>query len=500
MQIRLNAVTRGAIGLVLGYWTLFFLLPLMRRGYMAPGILDVASDAFLPAAIRFNPIRLINNYLFGSSPIAIEFALLLGYLSLCYAWSLHSVRVRREPITLKTILAWVIVFGLPLFVLPRLLSSDVYSYTMYGRISAIYGASPMFVPPATFPTDPLLKYMTAWRDSPSYYGPVWLLFSHGLTLVVNLLGQTPWLYVCAYKLTAIGLHVVNAVLIWGLLGRWKPAQQTWGTLLYAWNPLALIEFAGSGHNDALQITCLLLAFWAAQSGSWRRATAKLSVAALIKYIPALLLPLYAILLVRERATWRARLSVLGQAAGLSILIAVLLIAPFWVRNGQISTILSSPTVDAATNSLASLAVDALPRSSAQDEIIIRAALWGGRAILAAAWLVAAVVLWRRPTFERLVAASFWVLLFFVLFGTMWFEPWYATWPLALAALLDWRPAGRTIIVFTATVGVVYAAIPMRLVFVFAPVAALLIQEAWCWARRCGRSSGGGPTPDRCRVG
>ncbi len=484
MRIRVSAVQRGAICLMPGYLIFFLLLHLPVARWLSPGIAAVTWPDYLSFAARFDLISRINRYLFGSQPVGIEFALLLCCLNLCYGWVLHAVRVRREPVALKTILVWVALFSLPLFALPQLLSSDVYAYTMQARVSAIHGANPAIAPPSIFPADPLLKYMAAWQDSPSYYGPIWLLFSHGLTLVVDLLGQAPWLYVCAYKLVAIGLHVTNTVLIWGLLGRWKPAQQTWGTLLYAWNPLALIEFAGSAHNDALQITCLMLALWAAQNGSWRRATARLSIAALVKYIPALLLPLYAIVLVRERATWRARLAVIGQAAGLSILIAVLLIAPFWTHGRMVQEALSNPALDEVLNSVGDLMVNLGRRVvDSQARVMYQAARWGGRTIFVATWLLAAWVLWRRPTFERFVAISFWVLLSYVLFGTTWFWPWYALWPLALAAFLDWRPAGRTIVVFTATAGLVYADIPMRLLYVFVPVFALLICEAWCLAKK-----------------
>lgn len=475
---------------MLGYLALFLMLHLLKFSWMAPGIPTLAWPAYLPVAVRFSPIRVINNHLLRSQPLAPEFALILLYLALCYAWILRAVRVRRETITLRTILVWVLVFSAPLFMLPRLMSQDVFIYTIEGRVSAIYGASPMLVPPSAFPADPvlaafaadpLLKKMVAAQNSPAFYGPVWLLFSHCLTLAVNLVGHSLWLHVAAYKLAAISLHLANTVILWSFLRRWKPEQQAWGTLMYAWNPLVLLEFAGSGHNDALLLTCLLLACWAAQRGAWQRAIVGLTGAALIKYIPLLLLPLYAILLFRERAAWRARLAVVGKAVIISILLTVLLFAPFW-RGGILqSHFLANPQAHASANSVGTWVVDTLLLLGPRGSSLAGAVPWATRILFGAGCVAAAIALWRRPTFERFVAASFWVLLFFVLFGQMWFQPWYAIWPLTLAALLDWRPAGRLSVVFTTTAGIVYATMPGHLAFVYTPVFALLLYEAGRWA-------------------
>jgi len=64
-----------------------------------------------------------------------------------------------------------------------------------------------------------------------------------------------------FKGLALLSHLVNCVLIWVILGKLAPARRLLGTFLYAWNPLALIELAGNGHNDGMLICLLLLATW-----------------------------------------------------------------------------------------------------------------------------------------------------------------------------------------------------------------------------------------------
>ena len=97
-----------------------------------------------------------------------------------------------------------------------------------------------------------------------------------------------------------------------------------------------------------------------------------------------------------------------------------------------------------------------------------------------------IATWRHPTYERFVQSSFWGLLLTLLFGTVWFWPWYVTWPLALAALLEWRPAGLVTVAFTATALLMYAGIVLRAaaVYMILPIVVLLTWLLWqeCYLR------------------
>jgi hypothetical protein len=61
-----------------------------------------------------------------------------------------------------------------------------------------------------------------------------------------------------FKSLALLSHLINCVLIWALLGNLAPTRRLGGTILYAWNPLVLIELAGNGHNEGFLICFLLL--------------------------------------------------------------------------------------------------------------------------------------------------------------------------------------------------------------------------------------------------
>jgi hypothetical protein len=73
-----------------------------------------------------------------------------------------------------------------------------------------------------------------------------------------------------FKSLALLSHLINCVLIWIILTFLTPARRMVGTILYAWNPLALIELAGHGHNEGFLIFFLLLTilFIIQQKGRW----------------------------------------------------------------------------------------------------------------------------------------------------------------------------------------------------------------------------------------
>jgi len=62
-----------------------------------------------------------------------------------------------------------------------------------------------------------------------------------------------------FKGVALLAHLANCVLIWKITGLIAPRRRLLCTMLYAWNPLAVIELAGSGHNEGMLIFLLLLA-------------------------------------------------------------------------------------------------------------------------------------------------------------------------------------------------------------------------------------------------
>lgn len=92
----------------------------------------------------------------------------------------------------------------------------------------------------------------------------WLLLpiigatTFGITLLVLPMLYNNEAHNSIFKSLALLSHLMNCVLIWAILSKVAPRRRLEGTILYAWNPLALIELAGYGNNDGLFIFFLLV--------------------------------------------------------------------------------------------------------------------------------------------------------------------------------------------------------------------------------------------------
>ena len=162
----------------------------------------------------------------------------------------------RSTRWLVLLLVGAAIFGLTLLIQPALFSDDVFRYIFSGRMLTAYHVDPMTTAPAQFPHDPFLSWISQ-PGTPNVYGPLWLTFS---SLLVRI-GGSPLTTLLLFKALTLVFHLLNCVLIWAILGKIAPARRMLGTLLYAWNPLVLIEMAGNGHNEAVMIFLLLLATW-----------------------------------------------------------------------------------------------------------------------------------------------------------------------------------------------------------------------------------------------
>src|SRR5581483_9491274 len=78
-----------------------------------------------------------------------------------------------------------------------------------------------------------------------------------------------------------------------LLLRQRRRRAAWAAL-YAWHPLAVLEFASSGHLDSLMIFLMMAGFWLHERGRRGRASAAFGLAAAVKWIPFVMAPWLAV--------------------------------------------------------------------------------------------------------------------------------------------------------------------------------------------------------------
>ena len=221
-----------------------------------------------------------------------------------------------------------------LLVMPPVLSSDIFLYALFGRMAAMYHLNPFTTTAQALTNDSLFPYVY-WQNVTSYYGPVWTLIS---AAAAALAGHDVLLTTLAFKAVGGMFNLVNCVLVFVLARRLTGGDGLAALLLYAWNPLILIESVGSGHNDVVMVTFALASLLLLVDGRVLAGVAVLVASVLVKFLSGILL-LFVVVTVLIRQT--SRRAALALAAGMAAAGAIVLVAaylPFWsgLRNpGQL---------------------------------------------------------------------------------------------------------------------------------------------------------------------
>jgi hypothetical protein len=300
---------------------------------------------------------------------------------------------------------------------PLLLSTDVYSYWDYGRIAAVHDANPYEVRPSRFPDDPAYSLMGAdWQEKRTVYGPAFTLVSEGHAQVA---GESAERAARLYRLlAALAMAVVVALIAF-------TTRSNASTVFVGWNPLLPLHFAGGGHNDALMAALLIAGLTFAALGRPNAEGAAWALAAAVKVVPLVLLPLR---LLEARAQRRA-FGYWGLALGTAAIAAVAV-----ARYGLGWLTIFTPVANQLQRS-SSLGLPywfakvGIPETVARDGLIVSF-------VIAYVWLLIRAARGRR---ELALTASL------LLVATAWLHPWYAVWAVPLAAIEDdWR--ARTLVI------------------------------------------------------
>jgi hypothetical protein len=331
-------------------------------------------------------------------------------------------------------LAWRMV----LVVAPPLLSDDIYRYVWEGRIQN-HGGNPF-----RWGDRPDAERWTPLRDGvwegmnhrhmTAVYPPLFQIAARGVTGVHD--------SVTAMKIFLVLCEIVTVGLLALLLRRRGLGGER--LLVLAWSPLALVEIAGSGHNEAFGMLWLVAALLALERD--RPLLSALAAAAgfMAKLLPGLL-----------AAAWARRyrplhvLAALGlvallvwpyRDAGRTLFFSLSRFARFWRFNET----LFAPLAALLERLLAVRGRLGLETEVGGHDAAVRA---GVLITLSLALLLA----WRRT--EPVAAALVLVAASLVLSPNV--LPWYALWFLPLLVVRD-EPAA---LLFTGTVGLAYLVYP-----------------------------------------
>ena len=194
------------------------------------------------------------------------------------------LRRGRARYALAVILGVAAIARLPVMLSTPWLSNDAYRYIWDGRVQA-HGINPY----RFAPSDP---HLTTLRDAAIYnninrreyahtiYPPVAEMLFFVITRVSE---SIVWMKAAMVAFEALAIWLLIRLLI----GLRLSAEHV---IIYAWNPLALWEFAGSGHLDAAAVAFIALTLLARHRERPFLTGFGLGCATMIKLYPAVLFP------------------------------------------------------------------------------------------------------------------------------------------------------------------------------------------------------------------
>jgi len=264
-------------------------------------------------ALELIYLRMHNLYYLKNHAIGfIELALAAGILYLIALYGFTRTHATRAATILLIFLA--IAFRASLWTLEPTLSDDLHRYRWEGKVQA-HGLNPYTIAP----NDPRLASLRDYDyqimpgpELPAIYPPA-----------SELVFRAAWAIVpgpVAFKIP-FELADVLAILVLAWIFRHDP-QRNFRVAVYAWNPLVIVEFAGSSHNDVLAILGIVCAL--AMFKKWPSlSVVPVAFATMAKVFPAVLLPVWI-----RRAGWPQQKSG-WWAVIFAALFCALAVAPYW---------------------------------------------------------------------------------------------------------------------------------------------------------------------------
>ena len=331
-----------------------------------------------------------------------------------------------------TTAAWI----LPLLACLPIFSRDIFAYLGQGRLM-LAGQDPYEDGISTLSNWFQLGADTTWAQTETPYGPMFLWIEQ---LVMAVAGpDDPDLAIFLFRLVAVAgvvLIMVYVPKLAALLGT-DGARAQWIT---AANPLFLISFVASGHNDALMAGLAVAGVWYAATGRGLAGVLLVTASLGIKPITMVLLPFIGLLWAGRGASWARRFGYWFLTAGIagSIMVVVGLLNEFGF--GWLTVMLGTGTGSVPWSPVGILAEGTkviLGSLGIEDNWVLDAFKTAGRllSILIVIWLMF------RGRHEHLMQRLTWAFTALVVLTPI-IQPWYLLWLLPFFAVLgirsDWQ--------------------------------------------------------------
>jgi hypothetical protein len=337
-------------------------------------------------------------------------------LILCGGYVLVLAGARELPA--RALWGTIVLAHVLLFLGPPLISQDVFGYSAFARMGALHGLDPYTHFPAEASADPIFGFI-GWPFQHSPYGPLFTLASYATVP----LGTAGGLW--ALKAFA-GLCSLAAIRLTAGAAKRLGHSPAFAAAFLGLNPVLLVLAVGGAHNDTALIMFLALALLLSAATAERAARPRAAALALaggvgVKLTAGLLLPF----LILARPGWRERTGVLLAAIGGLVAVAALGVVGFGPHALGFLTAIGEQQQLVATHSVPAETARLLGLSGTPG--------WWRDLWVVGFLVVLLLALWRVTRGADWRVAAGWTTLA-LLVSTAWLLPWYAVWPLPLAAV------------------------------------------------------------------
>lgn len=170
---------------------------------------------------------------------------------------------------------------------PAMLSYDIFNYIATAKVLFLYKENPYIIMPIDITHEPLLAFMHA-ANKTALYGPVWILLT-GFSFIA---GDNNFIVtLISFKFIIVLFYFAVVYLLW------KLSKDLFCSLLFALNPLVLLETIVSGHNDIVMMFFVLASYMAIRKKKVLLAVCLFILSIFIKYATIVLIPLFIYLLI-----------------------------------------------------------------------------------------------------------------------------------------------------------------------------------------------------------
>ncbi|NLS08591.1 polyprenol phosphomannose-dependent alpha 1,6 mannosyltransferase MptB [Nesterenkonia sp. MY13] len=402
----------AALMIMIGSWGVGWLI-------MAPGY-------WLEYHPALQPLRAT-----AAGTITCTVLLMLGALLLLRSWLRLSQRINgwNDPNGVKVMYRALLMWGTPLFLCFPIFSRDIFSYLAQGGLLYI-GHNPYEAGVSELPGWFAAGADDLWAESPSPYGPLFLLIAQGVWHVSI---DMPDMAIPLFRILAVFGVVLMAVVI-PRLARAFGSQPAWALWLCLLNPLSLMVFIPAAHNDSLMIGLMLAGAWYALQRRRLVAVLLLIAAIAIKPIAMVVLPFAVLLTPQSTAHYMYRIR---EWAVAGVLAGVLLFGGGWLLGvgiGWFTAALGAgaEVLQGAPVGLLGIGVGWLVETTTGVDSSLVATWVYGAARIASAVVLTVMLL--RPRMGNPLLWSAYGLTAVVLTSSV-IQPWYLLWILPLFAVV-----------------------------------------------------------------